>query len=313
MSSPHQGSSEAVRTRVNKTDKTRRTWTSKEEETLISSLKELVAQGWKSDNGFRGGYLNKLENAMRSVFPNTDLKGVPHINSKICAWKKNYNSLLLILKVTGIGFNVHGDHTIDVTNEEWVQIVKRDSNATHMRYKSWPMLDAWKEVFGKDRATGDNAEDLMDAVTDMFRCNNTVQNTPVGDYHVELEDVLENEDVDENTSQFKKSEGTTSGAKKKRKERDDSGNVYELLREMSRTTKQSLESLGNRVGYEVDLGQARKEVFEQVSKIPGLTLEETFDVTELIAYKTERLEIFMSLPPDARLAYAMRILQGKSK
>ncbi|XP_057793018.1 uncharacterized protein LOC131009620 [Salvia miltiorrhiza] len=139
---------------------------------------------------------------MKRVFPDTDLKGVSqHINSKISAWKKNYNSLSTMLGISGVGFNVHGDHMVDVTNEQWELIAK------NMRYKSWPMLDAWKEVFDKDRATGDNAEDLMDAA----------QNTPDGDYHVNLEAVMENGVVEESASQCKRSEGTTSGIKKKRK------------------------------------------------------------------------------------------------
>ncbi|XP_057771188.1 uncharacterized protein LOC130990999 [Salvia miltiorrhiza] len=313
MNSEQQESSEAVSARVNKTDKTRRTWAIKEEETLLSSLKELVAQGWKSDNGFRGGYLHKLEEAMRRVYPGTDLKGVPHINSKLSAWKKNYNSLLGILRVTGAGFNVHGNHMVDVTDEQWADIMKKDVNARGMRYKSWPMLDAWKEVFGKDRATGDNAEDLMDAVTDMYRSGNAAQNTPAGSYHVNVEDVLENDVVEESASQCIRSEGTTSGAKKKRKQRDESASLMEFMGEISRNTAQRLEMLANRTGYEFDLAQARKAVFEQVMLIPGLSLEETFDVTELLAYKVERLEIFMGLPPDARIAYAMRLLQGKSK
>ncbi|XP_057766301.1 uncharacterized protein LOC130986786 [Salvia miltiorrhiza] len=317
MSSAQQesGSNDVCHARVNKTDKTRRSWTIKEEETLIHELKELVAQGWKSDNGFRAGYLNKLELAMKNVFPGTDLKGMPHINSKICAWKKNYYSLCLIFRVTGVGFNVHGDHMIDCTTEQWEQIVKKDSNARNMRKKSWPMLDAWKEVFGKDRATCDNAEDLLDAVTDMYQHRKMPQNTPEpdGDYHVNLDDVFEGEAVEESTAQSTKLEATTSGNKKKRKQSDESGNVFAYLGEISRNTGQRLDTLSSRVGYEFDVSKARKEVFEQVSLLPDLSLEQIFDVTELLAYKVERLDIFLGLPAEARFAYTMRLLQGKSK
>ncbi|XP_057801016.1 uncharacterized protein LOC131016339 isoform X2 [Salvia miltiorrhiza] len=137
-----QESNEASRTCGNKADKTRRSWSLKEEETLISSLKELVANGWKSDNGFRGGYLNKLEESMRRAFLGTDLKGNPHINSKICAWKKNYNSLSLMMGISGAGFNVHGNHMVDLTNEQYELVLKKDQNAKGMRYKSWPLFEA---------------------------------------------------------------------------------------------------------------------------------------------------------------------------
>ncbi|XP_057778869.1 uncharacterized protein LOC130997546 [Salvia miltiorrhiza] len=288
----------------------------------MAALKELVAQGWKSDNGFRAGYLNKLEDAMRAAYPGTDLKGVPHINSKICAMKKNYYSLSLMLGRTGFGFNANG--TIDCTDEEWAEIVKKDPNARLMRDKPWPLIDDWKLVFGKDRATGEHAEDLMDAVTAMYRRENIAQHAPDGDYHVNMEEVNENEGVDQNegvdesVSQNHKgaerAREETSGGRKRKAAREETGGAYEmLLREMMNNTGQRLETLANRVGYDFDIGKARKEVFEVLKAIPELSLDERFDVCELLAYKVERLEIFMGLPEDARPAYAKRLLEGRNK
>ncbi|XP_057796019.1 uncharacterized protein LOC131012126 [Salvia miltiorrhiza] len=311
MSSPHQVGSDCIPSRVNKTKKTRRSWTCKEEETMLNGLKELVVQGWKSDNGFRAGYLAKLEDVMKTAFPGTDLKGVPHINSKIAAWKRNYNSLCTMLSYTGAGFN--GDHMIDVTNEQWAQICRADRNAELMRYKSWPMFDAWKEVFGKDRATGEHAEDLMDAVNDMYRAGNVAENTHEEESDVNLDEIPETEVVEESVSQTKKGEAAVNGRNKKRKTRDELGASYELLMEIKSTTNERLEQLANRVGYDFDLGKARNEVFAMLGQLEGLSLEQKFDVCELLAYKVERLEIFMGLPAEARQAYAMRILNGSFK
>ncbi|KAG6427581.1 hypothetical protein SASPL_111827 [Salvia splendens] len=61
------------------------------EEILAATLLELVARGWKSDNYFRAGYLTKIEDNIRTEFPDSDLKGTPHITSKISAWKKTYS------------------------------------------------------------------------------------------------------------------------------------------------------------------------------------------------------------------------------
>ena len=46
-----------------KGDRTRRLWSHREEEILAANLVELVAQGWKSDNGFRTGYLRRCEDS----------------------------------------------------------------------------------------------------------------------------------------------------------------------------------------------------------------------------------------------------------
>lgn len=85
-------------------------------------LKDLVTHGWKADNGFRAGYLSRLEESLKREFPSTDLKGNPHITSKITAWKKSYNLLTNILDRSGVGFT--GDFKIDCDDEQWAQIVK---------------------------------------------------------------------------------------------------------------------------------------------------------------------------------------------
>lgn len=57
-----------------KADKTRRSWSEREEEALIQALKEASVEGWKSGNGFRAGYLGFLENRMKATCPNQTYK-----------------------------------------------------------------------------------------------------------------------------------------------------------------------------------------------------------------------------------------------
>ncbi|KAG6397693.1 hypothetical protein SASPL_143863 [Salvia splendens] len=71
-----QGSSQYHRSSYQRNEIGHRSWTDREEAVLISALKELVALGWKSDNGFRGGYLTKIEELMQKEFPRTDIKGL---------------------------------------------------------------------------------------------------------------------------------------------------------------------------------------------------------------------------------------------
>lgn len=81
-------------------------WSQREEDVLIQSLKEAVTTGgWKSENGFRCGYLNFLEKLIIKAFPGTDLRGSPHINSKIHVWKKTHGTLVTMLSRSGIGWN----------------------------------------------------------------------------------------------------------------------------------------------------------------------------------------------------------------
>ncbi|KAG6430532.1 hypothetical protein SASPL_108602 [Salvia splendens] len=76
-------SSDYRRNRSASNNRSRRSWSDTEEATLVIALKDLVVSGWKSDNGFKGGYLTRIEEAMKRDFPKTDLKATPHISSKI--------------------------------------------------------------------------------------------------------------------------------------------------------------------------------------------------------------------------------------
>ncbi|KAL1566834.1 hypothetical protein AAHA92_02391 [Salvia divinorum] len=175
-----------------KGDRSRRMWTIREEEILAATLLELVARGWKSDNGFRAGYLQKIEDSIRKEFPNSDLKGTPHITSKISAWKKSYGSLRGILGRSGVGFNTDGDHKIDCDDEQWEQIVQADRHPRFMRPKSWPFWETWKCIFGKDRESGGGAEDVA-LVADKLRAQQAVgSQCNENDYHPSFEDVLDN-------------------------------------------------------------------------------------------------------------------------
>ncbi|KAL8539473.1 hypothetical protein ACS0TY_001186 [Phlomoides rotata] len=67
---------------------------------------------------------------MRKKLPGTDIVANPHINSKIHA----------------------------------------DPHVKGVRYKSWSYYTQWIEIFGKDRATGDNDVDPIDIVDGLDNC-----------------------------------------------------------------------------------------------------------------------------------------------
>ncbi|XP_012839280.1 PREDICTED: uncharacterized protein LOC105959686 [Erythranthe guttata] len=152
---------------VRKTDKTRRSWSVAEEQALINGLKDLVLTGWKCDNGFKSGFLGILQHHMLSAFSGTDIRADPHINSKIHVWKKTYGSLSTMMTRSGFGW-WDATNTIDVESDDvWDTYVKTYTNARTMRHKSFPFYKDWLEIFGKDRATGENAEDFVDMVQTM--------------------------------------------------------------------------------------------------------------------------------------------------
>ncbi|KAI3461769.1 hypothetical protein Pfo_018432 [Paulownia fortunei] len=136
-----------------------RFWIVKEEQVLVSALKDHIHRGCKCDNGFKTEYLGILDQTMLQAFPGIDLKSNPHINSKIHVWNKNYSSLSTMLSRLDFGWN-DAAHTLDVQSDEvWDNYVK---------YKAWPYYNDWCDIFCKDRATGENAKAFADVMQDLF-------------------------------------------------------------------------------------------------------------------------------------------------
>ncbi|KZV23575.1 hypothetical protein F511_37794 [Dorcoceras hygrometricum] len=65
----NRGTCGSVIGQMKKVDKTRRTWTAREEEVLVTTLKDVITKGWKSENGFKAGNLTLLEFSMHAAIP----------------------------------------------------------------------------------------------------------------------------------------------------------------------------------------------------------------------------------------------------
>lgn len=178
-----------------------------------------------------------------------------------------------------------------------------------MRNKSWPLYDEWKEIFGKDRANGENAEDVRDTFYDILREGNVHEDETGGDYHVNLDSLYTDEGASESVSQHSKKDESPKHRSRKRKERDDNSRLCDVLEEMGRSTNARLDYLASRIGYECDLGKA-KDSFELLVNIPGLSLDERLDVCAHLIEKVERLEMFMGLPDEAKTRFVIRQLSN---
>ncbi|KAL0293675.1 UNVERIFIED_CONTAM: hypothetical protein Sradi_6924300 [Sesamum radiatum] len=127
--------SKGVRRRGGKRDGkfSRLVWSTAEEEALLECLREIVRTGWKSDNGFRTGYLDVLEQLLNKACPNSRLKAEPHISSKIHVWKKTYGCINDMMVRSGFGL-CQTTNTIDIKDDVF-------------------------DNFAKDRATGERGFD----------------------------------------------------------------------------------------------------------------------------------------------------------
>lgn len=96
---------------------------------------------------------------------------------------------------------------------------------------------------------------------------------------------------------------------KKRKRGDALDGLIEVIGKLHDDTNARLDRLTDRIGYEFDVTKARKEVFNMMGQIPGLTLSQVFIASDAILARIERLDYFMSLPEGAREPYVWHALE----
>lgn len=288
----------------------RRIWSIKEEEVLICALKDIITKGWKKENGFRGGYLHVLERAMVKAFPGTDIRALPHINSKLHVWKKNHKMLTSMLAQRGIDWNGE-EYTIQAQDDAWNLYVKIDSSARTMRYKAWPHYNDWCQIYGNDPIIRENTEDLSDTDQKI--------NTDSGKKEKEMAlefDCCINEGLDDENevSVCRPQESETEKKQMPRKRKLSDHSYDDPLRaivDLSESVSVSFGEIIKRSGHEYEVSNARKQVYGEVDKIPGLSTRDKIIVARLLVIKTPDMELFLSLPDDARVVMVKMLLANR--
>ncbi|XP_047945053.1 uncharacterized protein LOC125191691 isoform X2 [Salvia hispanica] len=311
---------------VAKPERTRRSWSRREEDVMIMALHDIVAGGWKADNGFRPGHSKMIYVVLKREIPNTELRVSPHINSNIATWKRDYHSLSNILNRSGIGFNSDGGHRIECNDDQWAQIVKADSHAKNMRYKAWPYYEDWKTIFGKDRAAGGRAEEVAEAdevlhgpaasVADESKPN-------MSPFH--LDDFYTEEQINEGlqydgqgyAASLDNDVTTTPNlaapkkALRKRKVEDLMELMLNAMNKMNENTSDRLNTLSMRIGYDYDLSAKRVEVAKMLDCIPEITKKQKFIACDILVKEPERLDLFSGFSLVDKSDYIIHILEEK--
>ena len=85
----------------------------------------------------------------------------------------------------------------------------------------------------------------------------------------------------------------------------------EFLGNLHAETNSRFEAIYARIGYEFDLGKARQAVFDKLETIDGLTLDERYELCNILSDESQRLEVFMGMPANARVGYVKMLLKQK--
>ena len=187
-----------------------------------------------------------------------------------------------------------------------------------MRTKSWPLWETWQLIFGKDRASGGGSEEVDKAAAELRPQRAPVSETNENNFPPSADDVPESEAhgdsahtdlLDDGSGNEDRVASTTKGPRKKRKVLTSDEAMMEFMSKLHSDTNSRLDLVASKIGYEFDLGKARQEVFDKLGTVEGLSLEERYDLCNILGDKSQPyLEVFIGMFAHARLGYLKRLL-----
>ncbi|KAL9145721.1 hypothetical protein ABFS82_13G062300 [Erythranthe guttata] len=185
-----------------------------------------------------------------------------------------------------------------------------------MRYKSWPFYKDWTQVFGKDRATGENAETFTEAINDLVANSKGKEPMSIGDDYIPQLDPLETDTYSQYMT-FSRGDEATSGkttsksSKKRRRVDPLDTSVVDMMANFFEKTEFQLSELVSRMGFEKDVSAARKKVFDALEMIENLSFEDRLNVTSRICENSKDLDIFFCLTDAHKASMVKMIIDGR--
>ncbi|KAG6532740.1 hypothetical protein ZIOFF_006590 [Zingiber officinale] len=168
--------------------KNKQFWTKEKSWVLIRCLQDMAIDPlWKTDGGFKNNYMNKIRRLMVQKLPQLIIE-VKHIDFRIKFLKGRYHAINEMCKQSECSWN-------DV--EKRLHIHKDAKGLYNVSFPYFTDLDI---VYGKDRATGDVAEDSLAVDKNLGNVDVTLTVTDESDSNTEIEFLSTMESLPSNSS-----------------------------------------------------------------------------------------------------------------
>ncbi|KAL8533497.1 hypothetical protein ACS0TY_009775 [Phlomoides rotata] len=240
---------------------------------------------------------------MRKMLPGSDIVANPYIHSKIHVWKKEYGALSDLLSKSGIGWN-SSTSMIEVANEDvWNASRDADPQLKSVCFKSWPYYSQWLEIFGEDRATGENAVDPLDLFQELMRVDLDQAGETDDKYVPRTTDFMNEVDDNSNCKPSNDGKRTSSNRKKCKSGDADLSTLVDSLGEFMKFSKEAMARESVNTSYfdiKKDSGSKNDQfqLIESLKGINGLKVTDKLKVCDEMVQNPSCLELFLSLSAD---------------
>ncbi|KAF2290767.1 hypothetical protein GH714_015361 [Hevea brasiliensis] len=252
---------------------------------------------WKKENGWKNGYLLRVEELINTKLPNSGLKASPHIDSRWKTLKAKYNAIADMLNKSGFGW----DET-----RKMIQCKKS-------------VYDEWRKLVGRDRATGKGVETFDDAIENMEK-----------EMAIDLDkdDLLE--DITGNHSESQSTSHSTSKRPKHHKNSKEKKLKSSHYDDMPANFNMFMEQMNTHLGVianvwvdqhaiEKEKANENKRVTEQkkmvvneLLELEGLTETEVMHAAVILKAEQHKRKVFYELPTNLRKQFIINLLSERT-
>ncbi|XP_042489710.1 uncharacterized protein LOC122069705 [Macadamia integrifolia] len=127
-------------------------WDSDMDRTLFEFLDAQVAEGNKSQNGFKDATYVQASHVINSAHGLSVNK--ENIRNRVKSVKKVYRTLYAIVNTSGFGWNSELKQLTYHEDSVWNSYILEHPKAKYYKNKKFEFFDIWENIFGEDFATG---------------------------------------------------------------------------------------------------------------------------------------------------------------
>ncbi|KAA8519285.1 hypothetical protein F0562_013541 [Nyssa sinensis] len=265
----------------------------------------------RADNGFKLGFYNVVERELNVKLSRVGIKSKPHIESRIKTTKRDFNIVYdMLYGPNTSGFGWDNDKKCVVAKPPvWEEYIKSYKGAAMFKNKSLPHFEELLIIFGKDRATGRNAQTVADVVEELDK--ESAEN------ETKTEDGLDENDASLSfapTHNTKTSSEECSSQRRRKLRSRSNDNLLEAIKEvgltMGKEIKESTIKLIEAMGYDVAVAEKRVRINEELLKLPTISMFERHKATLQIARDHKTTDVFFTIADDKKEEWVKALLRG---
>ncbi|CAI0474830.1 unnamed protein product [Linum tenue] len=258
---------------------------------------------------------------IRKKMPNFKLKAQPHIQSRHRFFKIKYAAICEVQggSCSGFGWDESKKRVIaddDVFNE-WI---KSHPGCKGLNKKPFLYFDQLARIFGKDRAMGGQAQTSAD-VREVIADHNGESCIDLDEETTQriLEDMVHDE-VDhgtllsDETDAGKTQPGTSIGSNKKPRHERNVAVITAVTAEIGKLqpvmeqTATDVHRIANSFCMEDDLIARRRSLFDELSKVEGLTRNQVLQAAMVLVKDVSLADLCYQLPTEDQLSFLLQLI-----